>query len=299
MTTLLLLALAGLGAQLVDGALGMGYGVTSTTLLLLVGLTPAAASASVHLAQIGTTLASGYSHWRFGNVDWRLVARLGVPGAIGALVGALLLSHLAAEAAAPLMATLLAAIGVFILIRYALRPPAIATARRSPHGRRFLAPLGFLGGLVDATGGGGWGPVSTSTLLSAGRTAPRTVIGSVSTSEFLVTTSASIGFVIGLGSAGIAWEAVVALLVGGTVAAPVAAWVVTRMPPAVLGAAVGGLIVLLNVRVPLGAVGIHGAASVTVHVLIGLVSATMVGRALRRVLATRAAGRADRELTHA
>jgi uncharacterized membrane protein YfcA len=124
-TTLVLLALAGFGAQLVDGALGMGYGVTSTTLLLLAGLSPAAASASVHLAKIGTALASGYAHWRFGNVDRALVLRLGVPGAVGALLGALLLSHLSAEASAPLMGTLLLAIGAFILVRYAVRPPRV------------------------------------------------------------------------------------------------------------------------------------------------------------------------------
>jgi uncharacterized membrane protein YfcA len=289
MTTLVLLALAGFGAQLVDGALGMGYGVTSTTLLLLAGLSPAAASASVHFAKIGTAVASGYAHWRFGNVDWRLVGRLGVPGAIGALLGALLLSWLSAAAAAPMMAGLLVALGGFILVKYAVRPPAVSTVRVSPHGRRFLTPLGFVGGFVDATGGGGWGPVSTSSLLTAGRTAPRTVIGSVSTSEFLVTVAASLGFVIGLGHAGIDWLAVGALLVGGVIAAPLAAWLVTRLPAPVLGAAVGGLIVLTNVRVLFASTGVDGTGLLGAYLLIALAWAGCVALAIRRVRATRAA----------
>lgn len=279
MPTLVLLALAGFGSQLVDGALGMGYGVTSTTLLLLAGLTPAAASASVHLAKIGTALASGTAHWRFGNVDRRLVLRLGVPGAAGALLGALLLSWLSVEAAAPLMAGLLIVIGVFILVKYAVAPPRVATARTSPHGRRFLTPLGFLGGLVDATGGGGWGPVATSSLLTAGRTAPRTVIGSVSASEFLVTVAASLGFVLGLGWAGIDLLAVAGLLGGGLIAAPLAAWLVTRLPSTVLGAAVGGLIVLTNLRSVLGSAGVDGPAVPALHVAVAVVSVALVARA--------------------
>lgn len=285
MPTLVLLALAGFGAQLVDGALGMGYGVTSTSLLLLAGMSPAAASASVHLAKIGTALASGTAHWRFGNVDRRLVLRLGAPGAAGALLGALLLSSLSAKAAAPLMAGLLIAIGVFILVKYAVRPPRVAAARTSPHGRRFLTPLGFLGGIVDATGGGGWGPVATSSLLTAGRTAPRTVIGSVSASEFLVSVAASLGFVLGLGSAGIDLLAVAALLGGGLLAAPLAAWLVTRLPSAVLGGAVGGLIVLTNLRSVLGSAGIDGAAVPAAHVAVAALSVALVARAALRLRA--------------
>jgi uncharacterized membrane protein YfcA len=301
--TLVLLALAGFGAQLVDGALGMGYGVTSTTLLLLAGLSPAAASASVHFAKIGTALASGWAHWRFDNIDPKLVLRLGVPGAVGALAGALLLSSLSTEASAPLMAALLVAIGVFILVKYTVRPPSEAQARVSPHGRRFLAPVGFVGGFVDATGGGGWGPVVTSTLLTAGRTAPRTVIGSVSASEFLVTVAASAGFVIGLGHAGIDWLAVAGLLVGGMIAAPLAAWLVTRLPATVLGVAVGGLIVLSNLRTVLGVTGLAGPVVPAAHLAVAAVSVVLVAVAARRLRATRravaeqAAGDADRRLT--
>ena len=248
MRKLLVFALVGFGAQLVDGAMGMGYGVTSTSLLLLAGLTPAVASASVHLAELGTNIASAVTHWKLGNVDWRLVGRLGVPGAIGAFAGATILSRLSTEAAAPVMAAILLVLGAYILIRFALRPPAVASARVSPHGKKLLSPLGLVGGFIDATGGGGWGPVTTTTLVSAGKTSPRTVVGSVDTSEFLVTAFASLGFLIGLGTAGINFGFVGALLVGGLLAAPLAAWLVSRLPAAVLGVGVGGLVIITSLR---------------------------------------------------
>ena len=214
MRKLVLLALVGLAAQLVDGSLGMGYGMTSSSLLLLAGLSPALASASVHLAEIGTTLASGASHWRLGNTDPRLVVRLGLPGAVGAFSGAAVLSHLSTRAATPVTASLLILLGTYVLGRFALRPPSGSGSRRSPHGRRLLVPLGLVGGFVDATGGGGWGPVVTTTLLTGGRTAPRTVVGSVGASEFLVTVAASAGFLTGLGTAGISLGIVLTLLAG-------------------------------------------------------------------------------------
>ena len=234
MRKLVLLALVGLAAQLVDGSLGMGYGMTSSSLLLLAGLSPALASASVHLAEIGTTLASGASHWRLGNTDPRLVVRLGLPGAVGAFGGATVLSHLSTRAATPVTASLLILLGAYVLGRFALRPPRGSGSRRSPHGRRLLVPLGLVGGFVDATGGGGWGPVVTTTLLTGGRTAPRTVVGSVGASEFLVTVAASAGFLTGLGTAGISLGIVLTLLAGGLVAAPISAWLVSRLPGAVL-----------------------------------------------------------------
>ena len=133
-----------------------------------------------------------------------------------------------------------------------LPPPlsllTVAQARRSPHTAKFLVPLGLAGGFVDATGGGGWGPVSTTSLLSAGKTAPRTVIGSVDTSEFLVSFAASLGFVLNLGLLGIEWGIVLALLAGGLVAAPIAAWLVSRIPAQVMGVAVGGIIIMTNLK---------------------------------------------------
>ena len=247
MRKLILLALVGLGAQLVDGSLGMAYGVTSTTLLLAIGANPAAASATVHLAEIGTTLVSGVSHWRFGNVDWKVVLKIGVPGAVGAFAGATFLSGLSTDTAAPLMSIILLALGLYVFIRF--------TTQGLPKGRlgqplrkRFLAPLGIVAGFVDATGGGGWGPVGTPAILASGRLEPRKTIGSIDTSEFLVAIAASIGFIIGIGSEGVNFAWVLALLLGGIIAAPIAAWLVRHIPPRVLGSLVGGVIILTNIR---------------------------------------------------
>lgn len=247
MRKLLLLALVGLGAQLVDGSLGMAYGVTSTTLLLAIGTNPAAASATVHLAEIGTTLASGASHWKFGNVDWKVVAKIGVPGAIGAFAGATFLSGLSTEVAAPVMALILLALGLYILVRFT----AFGIPRDRlglPLRKRFLGPLGLVAGFVDATGGGGWGPVGTPAILASGRMEPRKVIGSIDTSEFLVAIAASLGFLVGIGSENIDFGWVAALLIGGVIAAPIAAWLVRHIPPRILGSAVGGVIILTNTR---------------------------------------------------
>jgi uncharacterized protein len=259
--SLVLLALVGLGAQLVDGSLGMAYGVTSTTLLLAIGTSPAAASATVHLAEIGTTLASGLSHWRFGNVDWRVVLRVGVPGAVGAFAGATVLSNLSTEVAAPVMSLILLTLGVYLLVRFTLR----GVDRRNlgkPLRKRFLTPLGLVAGFVDATGGGGWGPVGTPALLASGRMEPRKVIGSIDTSEFLVALASSLGFLLALGSQGINPLWVLGLLAGGLVAAPIAAWLVRIIPPRLLGSLVGGIIVITNVRTLLNGDWIDAAGPV-------------------------------------
>lgn len=252
MRTLILIALVGLAAQLVDGGLGMAYGVTTTTLLLSIGANPAAASATVHLAEVGTTLVSGVSHWRFGNVDWRVVLTIGLPGAVGAFLGATVLAGLDASTAKPLMSAVLLALGVYILIRFTFRGP-----RRDRLGARvparLLSPLGLFAGFMDAAGGGGWGPVGTPALLADGRLEPRKVVGSINTAEFLVTVAASLGFLFALGSQGIDFTWVAALLLGGVIAAPIAAALVRFVPARVLGPAVGGLIVLTNARTLVGA----------------------------------------------
>jgi uncharacterized protein len=245
--TLVVLALVGLGAQLVDGSLGMAYGVTSTTLLLAIGTNPAAASATVHFAEIGTSLMSGVAHWKFGNVDWKVVAKIGIPGAIGAFVGAQVLSNLSTEVAAPVMSLILLTLGVYILVRFTFR----GIDRRhlgKPMRKRFLGPLGLVAGFVDATGGGGWGPVGTPAILASGRMEPRKVIGSIDTSEFLVAVAASLGFLLALGSQGVDAAWAVGLLAGGLVAAPLAAWLVRHVPPRMLGSLVGGMIILTNTR---------------------------------------------------
>jgi uncharacterized membrane protein YfcA len=225
----------------------MGYGVTSSSLLILVGLTPVTASAAVHFSELGTNVASGVAHWKLRNVDWRVVARIAGPGAVGAFLGATVLSSLSTEFAQPIMAGILALLGVYVFVRFVLgiRP------RLSPRqpSLRFLAPLGVFAGFVDATGGGGWGPVATPALLADGRLQPRRVIGTVDTSEFAVSAAASLGFLVGLGAAGINWAFAGALLAGGIVAAPVAAYLVRVAPAHLLGVAVGGLIVLTNTRI--------------------------------------------------
>jgi uncharacterized membrane protein YfcA len=296
------LGLIGLGAQLVDGTLGMAYGVTTTTLLLSAGYAPAAASASVLLAEIGTTLASGASHWRFGNVDWKVVARIGVPGAIGAFAGATFLSHLSTESAKPWMAGILLALGAYLLIRFATHVP---TQRLDvPPRKRFLTPLGLFAGFVDATGGGGWGPVATPTLISSGRMTPRKVIGTVDTSEFLVALAASLGFLIGIGSEGVVWSSVVALLIGGLIAAPIAAYLVRHMPTRLLGASVGGLIVVTNLKTILDNAEVTGSPRTMVYVAAFAVWATSLGLAWRGLVHDRRAERAalaenDRDLVAA
>jgi uncharacterized membrane protein YfcA len=283
MTGLILIALAGFGASFVDGALGMGFGVTSTTLLLAVGLSPALASASVHLAKLGTAAASGAAHHRFGNVDWSGVRRIGLPGAIGAFIGATVLSNLSTKAALPFTGTLLFILGVYIVLRFVLgRAP-----RRKPGtpSNRLMIPLGLVGGFVDATGGGGWGPVTTPTLLADGRLSPARVVGTVNTAEFIVALAASLGFLLGLGTAGIDLGIVLALLAGGVIAAPMAAWVVRFMNPRILGVVVGCFILLLNARLILTAVGADPVVWWTVYAVLITASAaaiTFVVRVVRR-----------------
>ncbi|MFN3007028.1 sulfite exporter TauE/SafE family protein [Mycolicibacterium wolinskyi] len=282
MRSLIIFALVGLGAQIVDGALGMAFGVTASTLLVLSGVAAAQASAAVHLAEVGTTLASGLSHWRFKNIDWKIVLKLGVPGAIGAFLGATVLSSLSTEDAAPLMAGILLAIGVYVLLRFSLRTPPAFRSGSTPHTAKFLTPLGLFGGFIDASGGGGWGPVTTSTLLSRGKTAPRTVIGSVSASEFLVAVSASLGFLVGLREDFLHnIPIVLGLAAGGVIAAPLAAWLVSKVSPALLGTAVGGVIVLTNAQKLLKYFGIHGAASTAIYTTIAVVWAGLVVYAWR------------------
>ena len=268
MANFLLLAIVGLIAQLVDGSLGMAYGVTSQSLLLTVGIAPALASASVHIAEVGTTAASGASHWRFGNVDWAKVWPLAIPGAIGAFIGAVVLSSfITAEAAEPIVAIFLFSLGIFVLARFSFRRHERPVQVR-PVSKAFLSPLGLIAGFLDAAGGGGWGPISTPTLLSSGRMEPRKIIGTVDTSEFLVALSASIGFLLALSFAEIPWTVVGALLIGGIIAAPIAAYIVRIMPARILGSAVGGLILVTNMKTFLEAVGVGGALAVLIYILI-------------------------------
>jgi uncharacterized membrane protein YfcA len=289
--SIVVLAIVGLAAQLVDGSLGMAYGVTSTTLLLAVGLSPALASASVHIAEVGTTLASGLSHWRFGNVDWGKIGWLAVPGGVGAFFGAVVLaSVITAEAAEPIVAIFLFCLGVYILARFSFRRREKPVHVR-PVAGKFLGPLGLIAGFLDAAGGGGWGPISTPTLLSSGRMEPRKIVGTVDTSEFVVAFAASVGFLVSLSFAQIPWQVVGALLIGGLVAAPIAAWVVRILPMRVLGTAVGGVILITNMKTFLETAGASGGLALLIYVLIvvvwvaALAHSIMVNRQEKRTVA--------------
>ncbi len=258
MRTLIVLAFVGLFAQMVDGSLGMAYGVTSSSLLLATGVAPAAASAAVHFSEIGTTLVSGLSHWKLGNVDWRTVSIMAVPGGVAAFAGATLLSSLDGEAAAPWVAGLLLALGLYVLYRFLVLGGRRPQFKGRPSAA-MLVPLAGVGGAMDAIGGGGWGPVGTTTLLSSGRLEPRKVIGSIDTSEFIVAIGGSLGFLFALGSAGIRWDIAGALLAGGVVAAPIAAWLVRHLPARILGVAAGGVIVLTNIKTIVESLGASGS----------------------------------------
>ena len=257
MRKLIVLGFVGLLAQLVDGSLGMAYGVTSSTLLLATGVAPAAASAAVHFSEIGTSLVSGFSHHKLGNVDWKTVSILAVPGFVGAFAGATFLASLPADTAKPWVAGLLLVLGLYVIYRFLVLGGRRPTFKARP-GAKFLVPMGLVGGTLDSIGGGGWGPVGTTTLLSSGRLEPRKVVGSIDTSEFVVAVGGSLGFLLALSSAGIPWNFALALLIGGVIAAPIAAWLVRHLPARVLGVAAGGLIVLTNTKTIAEAVGASG-----------------------------------------
>ena len=294
---LALLAVAGFAAQLVDGALGMGYGITSSTILLLIGLSPAAASASVHIAKIGTGASSGLAHHRFGNVDWKVVRRIALPGAAGAFIGATLLSALSTESSRPLSSLFLFTLGVYVVVRY-LRGGLRALRKGTPR-LRFLIPLGLIGGFVDATGGGGWGPVATPALLADGRLAPNRVIGTVSASEFAVAVAASAGFIFGIGVAGVRLDYVAALLIGGLIAAPISAYMVRYLNPRILGVTVGGFICFTNARILLSAVGISGETFFLLYAVVvaaWVVAVVSVVRAVRRERSAEGSGSTGRSV---
>jgi uncharacterized membrane protein YfcA len=274
---LLAIVIVGFIAQIIDGSLGMGFGVLSMSLLLAVGVTPAVASATVHVAKIGTAVISGAAHWRFGNVDTRVMLLLGIPGAVGAYLGASVLSNLTLEMAKPYVSLVLGTLGLVIISRFihGRRKAAAAAAAAEAdtdsdadegeanldhvHPRQrpvwLLAPLGLIGGFIDASGGGGWGPVTTSTLVASGRLSPRTTIGTVNAAELAVAVAASVGFLQHLGEAGVRWDITAAILLGGLLAAVPAAWLVKHVDDRALGMAVGILIVVLSIDSVLSLIG--------------------------------------------
>ena len=231
----------GFVAQIIDGAVGMAYGVLSSAALLGMGIAPATVSACVHAAETFTTGASGYAHWRMRNVDPRLVVRLAVPGMVGGGIGAYALSQLPGDMMRGYISGYLLLLGIVILWR----------ARRGPRPSHVdmssarTGALGFAGGTLDAIGGGGWGPIVTSTLLGNGM-APRMAIGSVSLAEFFVTVTISATFLFTIGLE--LWPIIAGLVIGGVIAAPFAAYATRYLPETMLLTMVGLVVVGLSLR---------------------------------------------------
>ena len=233
-----LFVLAGFLAQMIDGTLSMGYGVSATTLLLSFGLPPAAASASVHTAEVVATAFSAYNHWRVGNVIASFVRKLLIPGVIGAVVGAYILTHVPGDVIKPFVAAYLVVMGIVILVKAFRR-------RREEESHAHIVPLGFAGGFLDSIGGGGWGPIVAGTLVARGNP-PRTTIGSVAFAEFFVTLAASATLLLTIGVSN--WLPILGLAIGSAIAAPIAARLTGRIPAKPLMIAVGVLVILLSAR---------------------------------------------------
>jgi len=235
---IIIFIIVGFIAQMIDGALGMGYGVSSTSFLLGIGIPPAPASASVHAAEIFTSAASGFSHWRLGNVDKKLFSRLLIPGIIGGVIGAYVLTSVPGKTIKPFIALYLLVMGV-IIVRKTFKK--IQTKQVITK----LRPLGLAGGFFDAIGGGGWGPIVTSTLLARGNN-PRLTIGSINLVEFFVTIAESIAFILTIGL--VHWNIILGLIIGGVGAAPIAAFACKKLPTRTLMVIVGIFIICLSVR---------------------------------------------------
>ncbi|HAH11324.1 MAG TPA: hypothetical protein DCL54_06545 [Alphaproteobacteria bacterium] len=238
--------LIGFLAQLVDGALGMAYGVTATSVLLSIGVPPATASACVHTAEMFTTGASGAAHWRLKNIDWNLFGRLALPGMVGGALGAYVLTNLDGDVVKPFISAYLLLLGGLILWK------AFNGRRPGASQPRHVVPLGLVGGFADAIGGGGWGPIVTSNLLGQG-TAPRMAIGTVSLTEFFVTSVISAVFVVTIGISH--WWIIAGLVIGGVAAAPIAAYAVRWLPARVIMVVVAVVVIALSLRVLVPALG--------------------------------------------
>lgn len=233
-----LFIIIGFIAQIIDGTLGMGYGVSSTSFLLSFGISPAMASASVHTAEIFTTGVSGFSHWKFKNVNKKLLFLLVFPGAIGAILGSLLLVYFDGNVLKPFMAIYLLIMGLRIMFK------AFAKKKQKTIFKQYSI-LGFVGGFLDSSGGGGWGPVVTSTLIGAGRT-PSITIGTVNTAEFIIAFVSSVVFAISLSFN--YWQIIIGLILGGIIAAPVAAFLCQKIKTKTALILVGLLIIFLSLK---------------------------------------------------
>ena len=237
--TFLLYALIGFFAQIIDGSMGMAYGVLSNSLLLSVGISPLTASSSVHLAEVFTTLISGISHLKLKNVNKEILRNLIIPGVLGGLAGAFLLVKVSSDVLKPFVGGYLLIMGVRIFIKTFNRKPGKQFKKIHYH------VLGLYGGFFDAVGGGGWGPIVSSTLLSQDE-APRKIIGSVNIAEFFVTFVQAIFFIASIGT--IPLDIVVGLILGGAIAAPIAAFLTSKIPAKAMYFIIGLIIILMQIR---------------------------------------------------
>ncbi|MEC1262777.1 sulfite exporter TauE/SafE family protein [Bacillus swezeyi] len=268
MRKLIIFAVIGFFAQLIDGALGMAYGVTSSSLLLTLGIAPAVASASIHLAEVVTTAASGVSHVKFGNVDRSAVYKLIIPGSVGAFTGACFLSSLPGDAVKPFISLFLFILGIYVLFRFLFKFNPSGQKKSIDLTRKQSIALGLVAGFADATGGGGWGPITTPVLLSKKGASVRKTVGTVDTSEFAIAVSATAGFLISLGWEEVNWTWTIALMLGGIAAAPIAAWLVRILPAYLLGVLVGGFIIITNVRTLILFWSINGIWSAAIYTIL-------------------------------
>ncbi|POZ88821.1 MULTISPECIES: sulfite exporter TauE/SafE family protein [Petrotoga] len=242
METLWFFIIVGFLAQVLDGALGMAYGTISNALLLSVGVPPAISSASVHFAEIFTTFLSGFSHLKLGNVDKNLFKKLLIPGVIGGVLGAYILTNIDGNKIKPFIGIYLLIMGIRILYKVtSMHKHSEEKITR----RRHYSVLGLLGGFFDAIGGGGWGPIVTTTLVSDGKN-PRKTIGSVNAAEFFVTISEVMAFIALLSQFN--WSVIIGLIIGGSLAAPIAALITKKIPAKVLMISLGCIITFLSIR---------------------------------------------------
>lgn len=240
-----MVALAGSLAQLINTSLGMAFGIISTTTLVALSYSAPMASSIVHFAEIGTSASNAYFHFRNGNVDKKVFLLLGLSGGIGAFLGALLLSWISLNASKPLTAALLLGLGILLVVRFVRGGEDRPT--KNPL-KRFLLPLGFTAGLIDANAGGGWGTIVTSSLQSSEVLTPSKAIGTSSSARLTVAIFGSLGFAIGLGLERIDWIAVIALAAGGLVVSPFAAKIVARANQKIIGLLTGMLVIELSIR---------------------------------------------------
>jgi uncharacterized membrane protein YfcA len=271
MWTLLAVSLVGFVAQLINSSLGMAFGIITTTALVSMAYSAPMASSIVHLAEIATAASNGIFHYKHKNIDKKVFLALSIPGGVGAFIGALILSSIDLKASKPLTAAILLALGFALVVRY-VRLSELPKLRKAM--KRWLVPLGFFSGMIDANAGGGWGTIVTTSLHSSSVLEPRKVIGTSTSARLLVAIAGSLGFIVGLGFEAIDWLAVLGLALGGLIAAPIAAKVVAKANQLLIGLVTGFLIIALNLRqllVSLGADTLSTSISLSLVLLVAVV----------------------------